>query len=103
MCKLPLLTLSSGARIFSVHILLHIFLSMTGVTTLREEVRLLKASAVTDVEKVTSLEVKLGDFDWAPVQTKDVNDELETRLSAAGSPLLGSRSAFRNMIDAAQL
>lgn len=47
---------------------------MTGVGPLFNEVSLPKASSVTDGEKVVCLEVKVGERDYAVVQTKAEND-----------------------------
>lgn len=52
------------------------------------------------------LEIKVGEIDYEAFQTKEVNDELDTRLDATGSRLLGSWSELadsRNTLDAAQL
>lgn len=69
---------------------------------LRGEVRLLKASDVADGEKVASLNYNMGAVKCAAPHTNAVKDELETRLAAAGSRLLGTRSdisGFRNTLD----
>lgn len=37
-----------------------------------------------------NLEAKVGEIDCAAVQSKTMNEELETHLAAAGSRMLGS-------------
>lgn len=75
---------------------------MIDVSPLREEVWLLKNSAVTDGEKMARLEIKAGELYCAAVKYKTVNEVLETSLAAAGSRLFGSLSELsgsRNKLD----
>lgn len=66
--------------------------SVTDVGSLREEVRMIKVSSVSNVEKVVRLNSKLCELECAAVQTKAVNYELGKHLVAAGYRILGSRS-----------